>query len=162
MPTRRLIVAVVVVLPLIAVARPASADITVFLGSVPTPSHRLVTGAAVGISLLVVGVEFEYAGAGESGDGTAPALRTGLVNGLIQTPASFGRVQLYATAGVGLYRETLVNESETSVAVGLGGGVKISLAGPLRLRLDYRVLQLRGEPLHDRVHRVYAGLNLKF
>ena len=35
--------------------------------------------------------------------------------------------------------------------------MKISLLGPLRARLDYRVFKLRGEPLHSVVHRVYAG-----
>jgi hypothetical protein len=40
--------------------------------------------------------------------------------------------------------------------------VKISLVGPVRARVDYRIFKLRGEPVHDTVHRVYAGLNLKF
>ena len=38
---------------------------------------------------------------------------------------------------------------------------------PIRLRdvsvrLDYRVFSLRGTPLHKTVHRVYAGVNLRF
>ena len=37
-----------------------------------------------------------------------------------------------------------MNESETNVGINLGGGVKISLVGPLRLRLDYRVLDAEG------------------
>ena len=41
-------------------------------------------------------------------------------------------------------------------------GVKASLAGPIRARIDYRVFTLGGEPLHSVVHRVYAGLNLAF
>jgi hypothetical protein len=40
--------------------------------------------------------------------------------------------------------------------------VKISLLGPLRARVDYRVFKLQGDPLHDVVHRVYAGVNLRF
>jgi hypothetical protein len=36
------------------------------------------------------------------------------------------------------------------------------LAGPLRARFDYRVFRLRGEPLHDVVHRLYVGANLTF
>jgi hypothetical protein len=40
--------------------------------------------------------------------------------------------------------------------------VKITLAGPLRARIDYRVLRLNGDPLHSVVHRAYAGLNLAF
>jgi hypothetical protein len=40
--------------------------------------------------------------------------------------------------------------------------VKWSLAGPLRLRLDYRVFTLQGEPRHSNPQRFYAGINLKF
>jgi adenylate kinase len=46
---------------------------------------------------------------------------------------------------------------------GVGGGVKMNLAGPLRLRLDYRVFTFRGEDVrHARPQRFYVGLNLKF
>jgi len=61
-----------------------------------------------------------------------------------------------------VYRERLGGSSETSLAVNLGGGAKIRLLGPLRLRLDYRLFSLRGDPLHDRYHRLYAGANLGF
>ena len=52
--------------------------------------------------------------------------------------------------------------SETNVGMNVGGGVKMSLAGPLRLRFDYRVFTLRGTPLYPQPQRFYAGLNLKF
>ena len=52
--------------------------------------------------------------------------------------------------------------SETNVGVNVGGGVKMSLAGPLRLRFDYRVFTLQGTPLYSHPQRFYAGLNLKF
>jgi hypothetical protein len=42
------------------------------------------------------------------------------------------------------------------------GGAKISLAGPLRLRVDYRIFNLHGSPRHNPVQRWYAGINLKF
>jgi hypothetical protein len=48
------------------------------------------------------------------------------------------------------------------VAVNTGGGVKISLLGPVKARVDYRVFKLRGDPLHSTVHRLYAGVNLAF
>jgi len=51
---------------------------------------------------------------------------------------------------------------ETNLVFNTGGGAKISLAGPLRVRLDYRVLKLRGSPLFSTLHRVYAGLNVGF
>jgi len=76
---------------------------------------------------------------------------------------SFAGMQFYVTTGAGLYRENLGELQETHVGFNSGGGAKISLLGPLRARLDYRVFKLRGEPLRPSVvHRVYAGINLAF
>ena len=38
----------------------------------------------------------------------------------------------------------------------------MTLTGPLRLRLDYRLFNLRGDPLYSTMHRFYGGLNLAF
>jgi Outer membrane protein beta-barrel domain len=81
---------------------------------------------------------------------------------LRQTPVDLGGVQLYGTVGFGAYHEELRDVGETNAAVNLGGGAKIRLVGPLRLRLDYRVFQLQGSPLDDTYHRFYAGANLRF
>ena len=40
--------------------------------------------------------------------------------------------------------------------------VKIGVAGPLKLRLDYRLFRLQGAPLHAAYHRFYAGATLGF
>jgi hypothetical protein len=140
----------------------ASADVTAFLGANATPSNRVVKGLAAGAGLVIVGFEFEYAKTNEDLVAAAPALRTFMFNGLVQTPIPIGGMQFYGTAGGGFYRETLRALSETSFGMNIGGGVKMSLAGPLRLRLDYRVFTLKGSPLHPRPQRFYAGLNLKF
>lgn len=140
----------------------AYADATAFIGSTTTPSNRAANGVAIGVGLLVVGFEFEYARTSEDPAAAAPALRTGMGNALLQTPFAIAGLQFYATAGGGVYRETLGAAGQTQLAVNTGGGVKISLLGPLRARLDYRVFKLRGAPLHPLVHRVYAGINLKF
>jgi opacity protein-like surface antigen len=141
----------------------ASADFTAFLGVNPTPSNRTVTGLSGGFGLLIVGFEFEYASTSEDLDELAPGLKTYMFNGLLQTPFPIGGMQFYATAGGGLFRETLDEETETNVGMNVGGGVKMNLAGPLRLRLDYRVFTLRGSDVrHERPQRFYAGLNLKF
>src|SRR5688572_16427139 len=136
-------------------ASPALADATVFIGSAINPANRPVKGVAIGVGLLVVGFEFEYAEASEATDKEAPLLRTGMGNVLLQTPFPVAGMQFYATAGGGLYRERLGTRHETQIAANSGGGVKISLAGPIRARVDYRVFKLRGEPLHSVVHRVY-------
>jgi opacity protein-like surface antigen len=140
----------------------ATADITAFLGVNTTPSNRTLTGVSVGVGLLVVGFEFEYANTTEDAAEGAPGLRTVMVNGLVQTPFPIAGMQFYGTAGVGGYRETLNTVSETHAGMNFGGGVKMNLIGPLRLRLDYRVFTLQGDPLHERPQRFYAGLNLKF
>ncbi len=44
-----------------ATASPALADATVFVGANTTPANRPVRGLAVGVGLLVVGFEFEFA-----------------------------------------------------------------------------------------------------
>ena len=44
----------------------------------------------------------------------------------------------------------------------LFGNDSVSLAGPLQLRVDYRVFKLGSSALNSPAHRVYAGLNLKF
>jgi hypothetical protein len=143
-------------------ARPAFADATAFIGTMTTPANRPVKGVAVGVGLLIVGFEFEYATASEAAEDAAPGLRTGMGNVLLQTPFPIAGMQFYATTGAGFYRETLGTRQETHVGFNTGGGAKISLLGPIRARLDYRIFTLRGEPLHSVVHRIYAGINLAF
>jgi|SRR5688500_12679509 len=141
----------------------AFADVTAFLGVNPTPSNRVLTGISGGVGLLIVGFEFEYANTREDVDQLAPSLRTFMFNGLLQTPVPIAGMQFYGTAGGGVYREELLDVSETNVGINVGGGVKMNLAGPLRLRLDYRIFTLRGADVrHSKPQRFYAGLNLKF
>jgi hypothetical protein len=137
----------------------AAADVTAFWGVAPTPAARAARGFAFGLSLVVFGFEFEYSNTSEHLEEFAPSVRTGMLNGLIQTPT---RVQLYLTAGGGLYRDRLNEEGETSFGTNIGGGVKMPLVGPLRLRLDYRVFTLRGDPIVTNLQRIYAGANLTF
>jgi opacity protein-like surface antigen len=156
------LIASVVFVALLVPAR-AFADITAFLGVNPTPVSRPVRGFSVGVGLVIVGFEFEYANSNDDIDDLAPRLQTYMGNGLLQTPFPIARMQFYATAGGGVYHESFDNAgSETNVGINVGGGVKISLAGPLRLRLDYRVFTLQGSPQYEKPQRFYAGINLKF
>ena len=83
-------------------------------------------------------------------------------NVLLQTPVAFMGVQPYFTTGGGLLSgERSGTQQDTGVGLNTGGGVKISLAGPLRLRVDYRVFKLGSGALDSPAHRIYAGLNLK-
>jgi opacity protein-like surface antigen len=151
-----------IALLVLAVPATASADLTAFVGVNPTPESRPVRGFAAGVSLLIVAFEFEYARTSKDAAALAPELRTYMGNALLQTPVAVGGIQLYATAGGGVYREALGDSRRTNVGVNVGGGIKMALAGPLRLRLDYRVYTLSGTPQHSRPQRFYAGLNLRF
>jgi opacity protein-like surface antigen len=157
-PLRSLIVAAAL---LVATSAPARADITAFLGANTTPANRQVRGAALGIGLLVVAFEVEYAYTPDDLTATAPSLKTGMGNVILQTPVAFMGFQPYFTTGGGLYQEELGTHSDTGVGFNTGGGVKVSLAGPIRLRVDYRVFKLGSGALNSPAHRFYAGLNLK-
>lgn len=155
--------AVLFALALVLVGPAAAwADVTAFIGVNGSPSTRLVKGAAIGATLLVVGLEFEYAQTSEDPTEHSPGLQTGSGNVLVQTPLSVMGLQFYATAGGGLYRETLGTTSETNVATNAGGGVKVSLVGPLKLRVDYRVFKLAGQPTTSVAHRFYTGATIGF
>jgi opacity protein-like surface antigen len=151
-------------------AAPAYADLTGFLGRTSTPVGRPNKGLAIGTGLIIVGFEFEYSSTDEdllisNGKEDGPALSTYMFNGLLQTPLPIARMQFYGTVGGGVYHETLSidpDNDHTNFGTNLGGGAKITLVGPIRLRLDYRVFRLRGSPRHDNVQRLYAGINLKF
>ena len=140
---------------------PARADITGFIGANMTPANRQVRGAALGLGLLAVGFEVEYAFTPDDLTAIAPSLKTGMGNVILQTPVSFFGFQPYFTTGGGMYREELGTHQDTGFGLNTGGGVKVSLAGPIRLRVDYRVFKLGSGALKSPAHRIYAGLNLK-
>jgi hypothetical protein len=145
---------------LAASAAPARADITAFIGMTPTPDNHSAKGFAVGVGLLIVGFEFEYSNISQDDFEQLPSLKTYSGNVLVQTPTP--GVQLYGTIGAQGYQEKLGVLQETHFGTNLGGGAKITLIGPLRVRLDYRLFRLQGSPVHDVYHRFYAGVNLKF
>ena len=145
---------------LVVAPRAASADITGFLGFTTSPVNRTTAGFGVGMSLVIAGFEFEYSSAQEKEIDGATSLRTGMFNGLLQTPTS--GFQLYFTVGGGVYRERWRDVQETNFGTNIGGGVKLHLAGPLRARFDFRIFNLRGEALYPHPKRFYAGLNVAF
>ena len=159
---RRIRAAGIAALLSLAAAAPARADATAFIGANTTPANRSVKGLSVGTGLLVLGFEIEYAKTTDDDTVAAPSLTTGTGNILLQTPGSFFGFQPYLTAGAGLYRERLGTHQDTSFLTNTGGGVKVTLVGPIRLRVDYRVFKLGSGALSTPAHRIYAGLNLKF
>jgi opacity protein-like surface antigen len=144
----------------LSLAPSARADVTAFLGANTTPANRQVRGGAIGTGLVIIGFEVEFAFTPDDPSAAAPSLKTGMGNLLLQAP--FQDFQPYITSGVGIFNESLGTHSETNFGSNVGGGVKIGLAGPVRLRVDYRAFKLGSGALNSPAHRIYLGLNLKF
>ena len=160
-------VLLLVVAAVLLCAAPARADLTGFIGTTTTPTARTNGGFSAGTGFVIVAFEFEYSATKEDAASAkiSPALKTYMFNGLLQTPVPIARTQFYGTIGGGAYHETLSTQplnDQTNFGTNIGGGAKITLIGPLRLRLDYRVFTLHGNPRHTPVQRLYAGINLKF
>ena len=143
-------------------AAPALADATVFVGANLTPSARMTKGAALGMGFSILGFEIEYCDTAADPASAAPSLTTGMANGYLQTPFPVLRLQPYVTVGAGVYRETLGAHEDTSAGVNVGGGVKFTLIGPLKVRADYRVFKLGSGALSSPAHRFYVGANVSF
>jgi hypothetical protein len=147
---------------LAAIAAPARADLTAFIGANTTPANRQARGFAIGTGLVIVGFEFEYASTTDDPSVSAPSLKTGSGNILLQTPGAFFGFQPYWTTGGGMYQEELLLHKDTGLSLNTGGGVKVNLIGPIRLRVDYRVFRQGNGALYSTAHRVYTGINIKF
>jgi len=157
----RLIRPLLIIALIVAAASPAYADFTFFGGWNQTPTNRALKGFALGGGKMIA-FEFEYANNGQDIEEGTPGLRTFLGNVLVQPPFAVAGFQPYATAGTGMYRETLDTHQESAWSFNTGVGVKTSVFGPLKVRVDYRVLKLRGNPLYSTVNRVYTGVHLVF
>jgi hypothetical protein len=146
---------------LLLIPATAAADATFFYGRQTAADDKSSTrGFAVGVSLAIVGFEFEYANIKEDQTLLRPSLKTTSGNVLLQTVGI--PIQFYFTTGGGYYMEELGNDEEKAFLWNTGGGAKLPIAGPLRARVDYRIFNLKGSPRDKTQHRLYAGANLSF
>src|SRR5689334_12675876 len=157
-----LLTTIIAAIVMLLVPALAQADATLFIGANTSPVNRTAKGFAIGAGLLVIGFEFEYSDTTNDVNAGAPSLKTGTGNLLLQSPIAFAGFQPYFEVGGGIYHEELNTISNTGFVGGTGGGLKISLIGPIRLRVDYRAFTLRNGALTTPANRVYAGVNLKF
>lgn len=159
--TRLVATAATAVMIVLGTHRPASADGTLFAGAYLNPTRETLRGVAVGVTVLVAGLEFEYARVAEDTEAGTPGLQTGSLSVVVQTPT--GRVTVYGVFGAGLFRQQLgATTSDSGTSLHAGGGLKIGLAGPVGLRLDYRVIAFGGEGEDRKRQRVYAGVRVDF
>ena len=152
-----------IALVLLSIAAPARADITAFIGANTTPDNRQVRGGALGFGLLIVGFEGEYAFTpGRSARGGAVAQDRDGQRRCCRRRCRSSASSRISRPAAGSIRRRSGSHSETGFALNTGGGVKVTLAGPIRLRVDYRIFKLGSGALYSPAHRIYAGLNLKF
>jgi hypothetical protein len=157
---RAALVAGLVTVAVAAAPAPAAADLTIFLGTTSSPSGQPHRGVSTGFTIVAVGIEFEYYHAGEDLPAGVPSLNLGSANVVFQAPT--GRFKFYGTVGVGVYYETLGEYSRTNTSGNVGGGLKVVIAGPLGVRLDYRAITLRDSLRDATEQRWYAGAYLNF
>jgi hypothetical protein len=158
--TRTLITATLMTLALLVRPAPARADVTAFWGFTPTTSVRDTRGFSVGLNTAIFGGEYEWARQSEDTAENAPGLKTHMFNGMLITPGR--KISIYLSGGFGRYTETLNLTEQTGSATNFGAGVKYRLAGPIKLRVDYRAFTLKGTPTVKHPKRIYAGLTLAF
>ena len=149
--------------PAVAQTRESPVNITAFCGVAMAPGPHPAIGVAVGHKPHPgpVSLEFEYWRSWRDPIEGVPAIGTFAVNILTELSPRQSRFQFYGTFGAGLY--ALLHEdqvSEVTDARNIGGGAKVSLAGPLKLRMDYRAFfltKLDGKDLSNE-HRFYVGI----
>ncbi len=146
----------------VVAAAPARADVTAFIGANTTPANRQVRGFSAGAGFLIVAFEFEYADTTDDLTARVPSLKTGSGNVLLQTPIAVLRRAAVRDHRRRLLQRNAGHSNRSGLGYNTGGGVKIALVGPLRVRVDYRVFKLGSGALYSPAHRIYAGLNLKF
>jgi hypothetical protein len=162
-PVTALIVALLIVpAGVSAQGIPFQPDATAFVGVTMVPTARRSHGFAFGGGGSAVRYEIEYTSS-VSDSAKAPSVHTAMVNLVVQPAGPIPRVRFYGTVGVGIYGESFENgRGNTDTGTNVGGGAKITLAGPLRLRLDYRAFFFRGTAAYSKPQRIYAGIILGF
>lgn len=131
----------------------ARADAAGLVGLTSVDDVRPSYAFSFGYRPAAVGFEIEYLStiAGDYSGG-------GIFASLIVQPVMISNVQIFAVGGVGVWGEGFEGGKRTGVlsAVNVGGGVLVPLAGPLSLRLDYRLFVL-GEVSKEEVGAIAPG-----
>ena len=117
-------------------------------------------GLSVPVFTEIVSLEGEYARSQE--EDISPSLTMWSGNLLLTSPIAVVRLRPYLVFGMGMYRQSLADDTETSLVTSRGLGLYVHLSGPARLRFDYRAIHLQGDPLQENQKRFYGGLSLQF
>ena len=127
-----------------------------------SPNGRPGIGLGLSLSVFteIISIEGEYSRASE--EDRSPSLTIWSGNLLLVSPVSVLRLRPYLVMGLGMYRQSFLQVQETSLTTSQGFGVYLHLTGPTNLRVDYRTIQLQGDPLQEGQKRFYSGLTLRF
>jgi hypothetical protein len=110
-----------------------------------------------------VSVEVEFTRISDNPSKQVPAIVAISINFLI--PVKIRHVRAYGLAGLGGYLlKSPYRTSEPDNAYNFGGGVLLPLAGPAKLRIDYRYFNLaplEGE-YQTKLHRLFLGVTAGF
>jgi hypothetical protein len=152
----------VLLLPLLGAPCPAGAgDVTAFI-SWPTPQEEWATGYGAGLAsglLPFLQLEAEAARARyEKSDDGSMTYFTGSI--LVAPP--LGAVTPYGGLGFGLYRQSLLVDTETNVFRALILGAKLKLGGLLVVKGEYRRYELSGDVLVPLDDRFSLGAGISF
>jgi hypothetical protein len=153
--------------PAVAQTWESPVNMTGFAGVAVASGPHPANGVAVGLKPQPgpVSLEFEYSRSRRDQVAGVLAIETLACNILVQPSRQRSRFQFYGTFGVGLYaplhdpsrrRGGVHQSSEPDSARNIGGGAKVTLAGPLKLRMDYRAFFLAGGESNQ--HRFYVGI----
>lgn len=154
---------------LLAIGKPAFADVTVFLGVNGAPyvnqslTGKFTWGVAVDSTVgsfmgLKVALEGEYADTGRPPQGLG--YRTLSLDVLLRAP-KLGKLQFYGAAGGSFYQESFRGVADTGVGGNVGAGLKVPIWKPFGLRADYRVFFLQNA-YQTPMHRGYLGASVEF
>jgi hypothetical protein len=149
-----------ILLPVLFAAAPARAgDISVFMSrGNPSEAWRTGYGAALTSTWFRV-LSFEGEAARLPGELPDETMTSFTGSAFIAPP--LGKLIPYGGVGLGLFRQSRGERSDTGVLRTFALGVKLQL-GLLLVRGEYRRMNLSGEPLIEIDSRVSAGVGIAF
>jgi hypothetical protein len=164
-PARRLARrALLLALPGACLLAPVSAragDITAFVAQ-QSPGEEWRTGYGAGLaSGLLPLLQLEFEAARTRYERTDTGSMTYFTASLLVAP-SLGILTPYGGLGVGLYRQALIETSETNVLTALVFGAKVKIGGLLVVKGEYRKYNLSGTFLIPLEHRYSVGAGISF
>jgi hypothetical protein len=140
-------------------ATAGAGDITAFLAyPAPTTTWARGYGAAIS-STWFTAISLEGEAARLPGDSTDTAMTSFTGSAMLAPP--LGIFTPYGGLGIGVFRQTLGNDSDTGTLKAFILGAKIKL-GLLVLKGEYRRLTLSGQPLVPMTARISAGAGISF